>query len=349
MNKRDFYSLVKAVPKAELHLHGEAVISNKTIKKLYNTKTGQELSDEELHSLFDYEDLGGFLASFIKIQNYFSTLDNITYIFNDFNAYLKKNNIVYCETFFSPTSLLRNGFTFSELVQRIQKATIRSKEKLGTTVKILVDVSRSFGLENAQKNLSLVLQEHNPCIIGIGFGGDEAKGPAKDYAPVFLEAEKAGLHRVIHAGETVESWSMKDAIYACHAERIGHGISAMYDPDFVSELARTQIPLEVCPTSNLFTKHYVKTYAEHPLKRLFDAGVLVTVNTDDPTFFKASLLDEYWNAYHHFGFTLPQIKTLIKNAFTAAFLSQAEKQQYYTQVDEAWASWFATHPGRTEN
>ena len=344
MNKREFYSLVKSVPKAELHLHGEAVISNKTVKQLYKSRYGKVMPKEELDKLFTYDDLPGFLASFIAIQNYFVNIQDIKYVLSDFADYLKKNNIVYCETFFAPTSLMRNGFDFNELLSHIDEGIADAKKRLNATVKVIVDVSRTFGLENAQHNLDLVLAAKDPNIIGIGLGGDEAKGPARDYEQVFIRAEKEGLHRVAHAGETVDSWSMKDCINLLHAERIGHGISAAYDPDFMKELAASKLPLEVSPTSNVFTKHYVKRFEDHPIKKLHDEGVFVTLNTDDPTFFKVSLLDEYWNIYHKLHFSLDDIKQVIKNGFTASFMPQEEKQRYLAQVDAAWDQWFKENP-----
>lgn len=348
MNKQDFYSLLKAVPKAELHIHGEAAISNDSIRKLYKTKFGQDMSDEELNSLWDYSDLPGFLASFIKIQSFFVNPEDSQCFFHDFGKYIEENNIVYAETFFAPTSLMRNGFDFHDLTQRISKAIAKAKEKYGATIKVIVDVSRSFGLENAQHNLDLVLAEKNPDIIGIGLGGDEAKGPAKDYEAVFKRAKENGLHRVAHGGETVDSWSMKDCINLLEAERIGHGISAAYDEPFIQELKESRLPLEISPTSNVFTKHYVQRIKDHPFKKLYKAGVNVTLNTDDPTFFKVSLIDEYWNVYSKMGLKLKDIKRIILNGFNAAFISDEEKKMYCDKVNEAWDKWMEEHP-KTKN
>ncbi len=344
MNKSDFYSLLKSVPKAELHLHGEAVISNKTIRQLYKSKFGKPMPKEELESLWQYDDLPGFLDSFIKIQQYFVNVNDIKFYFEDFGDYISRNNIVYVETFFSPTALMRTGFDFHEMVSHISDGVKCAKEKYNATVKIIVDVSRTFGLENAQHNLDLVLAEKNPDIIGIGLGGDEAKGPAKEYEAVFKRAKEAGLHRVAHAGETVDSWSMKDCINLLEVERIGHGISAAYDEPFMKELADTHFPLEVSPTSNIFTKHYVSRFEDHPFKKLYDAGCFVTLNTDDPTFFKVDLLDEYWNIYHKLHFKIEDIKQVILNGFNAAFMSDEEKQGYRDAVEKAWTQWFNEHP-----
>lgn len=344
MNSKDFHSLLSYVPKAELHIHEEAAIGKGTIKKLYKKLNNAEMSDQVFSELFAYNDLPGFLSSFISIQNLFVKVEDLKYTFSDLANYLKKNNIVYCETFFSPTSHIKKGFTFKELSKIITDGVEMIKEKTGATVRVLVDVSRSFGLENAQRNLDYILEEKNPYIIGIGLGGDEEKGPAKDFASVFMNAEKAGLHRVVHAGETCLSYSIKDAVNILHAERIGHSLTAAYDEDCIKELIEKHIPAELCPTSNTFIKKYVEKIEQHPAKQFYDAGMHITVNSDDPTFFKVSLIDEYWNLYKGLKFSLEEIKQVIKNGFTASFITEEQKENYCNQVDQAWDQWFKDHP-----
>ncbi len=345
MNKENFYDLMKTIPKAEIHVHEEAVLSRETIKKVYSRVNGKEMTDEELSSLFAYTDFAGFLDSFIKIQSYFKSIDDLDDMFSDFSSYLDDNNIVYCETFFSPTSHLKKGWSFHDMISAVQKSIEKIKEKSGREVKLIVDVSRSFGIENAMKNLDLVLEENNPLILGIGLGGDETKGPAKDYKEVFEKAKEKGLHTVTHAGETCGVFSMKDSVELCKAERLGHGIAAAKDEEYMKELSRLQIPLEVCPTSNIFlSKEFEGNMKNHPIKKLYDAGIFITVNTDDPTFFKVSLIDEYWNIYESLGFSLEDIKEIIKNGFNASFLTQEEKEKYCTSVDEEWEKWFSSHP-----
>ena len=165
MKKEEFYDLLESIPKAELHVHEEAVLSRETVKKVYKRNFNQDMSDEEFNSLFEYDDLTGFLSSFIKIQSYFTNINDFEYMFKDFEAYLNKNNIIYCETFFSPTSHLKKGWSFHDMISIVQKNIERIKENSGRTVKLIVDVSRSFGVENAMKNLDLVLAEKNPYIV----------------------------------------------------------------------------------------------------------------------------------------------------------------------------------------
>ena len=139
------------------------------------------------------------------------------------------------------------------------------KKEEGRTVKFLIDVSRTYGIENAMKNLDLLLSNPRESIIGIGLGGAESQGPAKDYETVFAKARENGLHSVAHAGEVEGPFSIWDSLRKLQAERIGHGISAIYDDELVKYLAEKKIPLEICPTSNVLTRHYVKALEEHPI------------------------------------------------------------------------------------
>lgn len=344
MNKKDFYSLIKAVPKAEIHIHSEAVISRATVKKLYRECNGTEMSSDELDNLFSYNDLSGFITSFLAIQALFTKTTDFNLIFDDFNHYLEENNIVYCETFFSPSSFLKKGLSFSDMMKTVSKAISKIKEKQNRIIKVLIDVSRTFGEENAQKNLDIILKENNKDIIGIGLGGDEAKGPAKEFIHVFKNAKKAGLHTVVHAGEDVDSSSIKDAINLLGAERVGHGITAVNDGPLMVELAKTKLPLEICPTSNTFTKKIVSRMEDHPVRKLYDNGVFITINTDDPTFFGASLIDEYWNLYSKLHFTLDEILQIILNGFTASFISDSQKETYCASAKKTWNDWMKKHP-----
>jgi adenosine deaminase len=344
MNKKDFYSLLSAVPKSEIHIHCEAVISRNTVKKLYKECNGKVMSASEMKSLFAYNDLAGFINSFLKIQSLFTKTQDFNLVFDDFAKYLEDNNIVYCETFFSPTTFLKKGFSFSEMMNAISTSIAKIKKEQHRTIRVLVDVSRTFGEENAQHNLDLILKENNPNIIGIGLGGDESKGPAKNFAHVFKNAKEAGLHVVAHAGEDVDSSSIKDAIKYLGVERIGHGITSVNDSKLIAELAKTKLPLEICPTSNTFTKKIVSRMEDHPVRELYDKGVFVTINTDDPTFFGASLIDEYYNLYTKLNFTLDEIEQLIFQGFAASFISDNQKKAYCSAAKKAWTDWMISHP-----
>ncbi|MCR5290197.1 MAG: adenosine deaminase [Treponema sp.] len=336
MKKEAFYSFLRSIPKAEIHIHIEAIISLESVKKLYLKRFGTPITEQEQHDLFSYSDLNGFIQAFLKVQDLFQSPDDFNLVFEDFKNYLIENNIVYCEAFIAPTAFLKKGFDYAEMVAVISRNIEKIKKETGRTIKMLVDVSRTFGCDNAMNNYKLFKANINEHFIGIGLGGAEQKGPAKDFAPVYDQAIKDGVHVVAHAGEDVGPESMWDAINYLHVERIGHGITSIQDPKLIAYLAEKQLPLEVCPTSNTFTKKIVTEMKKHPIRQLFDAGVHVTVNTDDPVFFKVSLTDELWNLHTELHFSMEEINTLIQNAFKAAFIPKTQKEEYLQAEDAAW-------------
>lgn len=336
MEKSEFVSILQKVPKAELHIHIEAVMSRETIKKLYLKKNGAEFTDDDMAKLFDYSDLNGFIAAFLKVQDLFTSVDDFDLIFDDFKNYLLRNGIVYTEAFFAPSAFIKKGFKYEDMVRNFEKNLKKIKKETGITVKLIGDVSRTFGLENAEKNLEMFKENFFDGFIGIGLGGAESKGPSKDFGPVFNAALESGYHVVAHAGEDCGPESIWDALKICHAERIGHGITAVQDENLMKYLRDENIALEVCPTSNVFTKKYVKSMNEHPVKTFYEKKVPVTLATDDPIFFGVELLDEYWNLYSELGFKMEDIKKIILAGFEYSFLSDSEKKSYENSVEESW-------------
>ena len=336
MNKSEFKKFILAVPKAELHLHLEAVISLKRKKKLYKNKFDKEMTEQEQVELFSYDDLNGFIQSFLKIQGMYKTVQDFELVFDELEKYLVENGITYTEVFFAPSAFLKMGFSYADMVQIFHKKIVEIKEKTVLIIKLLMDVSRTFGCENAMNNYNLL--KEFPCedVIGIGLGGAESKGPAKEFAPVYEQALKDGFKAVAHAGEDVGPESIWDAINYLHAQRIGHGVTAIQDEKLMEELKKMQLPIEICITSNTFTKKIVKEAKAHPVRTFFDKGLMVNINTDDPVFFKTTLLDELWICHNDLNFSMQDIKTLIKNSFASSFLSEEAKQYWYDKVDSAW-------------
>ena len=336
MKKDEFYKFLRRVPKAEIHLHAEATITRETVKAfvLRSHDVSKKLVDVD--KLFTYNTLKGFLTSFFYVQGLIEKLSDFTLIFEDAAKYLRDNNIVYGELFFSPSMFVRKGFSFPEMLDVIQASidTIQKRDNL--TIKLIIDLSRMFGVENAQSNLDSTLRHRTPMVIGVGLGGDEEIGPANIFGEVFQLAKSRGLHVVAHAGEVVGPESIWDSLNTLKVERIGHGLSAIQDPILVAYLAEKQIPIEICLTSNVITRKYVTRTEDHPVRPLFDQGVLVVINTDDPTFFNCTLIDEFWLLHTKLKFTMDEIKQLILNGFRASFLTDTEKAVYYAQVEAAW-------------
>ena len=191
MNKAEFKSFLSAVPKAELHIHLEAVITLSGIKKLYKNKFGKEMTKEEQKELFSYNDLNGFIQSFIKIQGMYSSVEDFRIVFDELKKYLVKNGITYTEVFFAPSAFLKMGFKYEDMVRIFHEKITEIKKKTGITIKLLMDVSRTFGCENAMNNYKLLNQFPCEDIIGIGLGGAESKGPAKDFgipSTIFIQS-----------------------------------------------------------------------------------------------------------------------------------------------------------------
>lgn len=344
MEKSDFFALLKQVPKAELHVHIEAVITMASVKKLYKKRFGTAMSKQEADDLFSYEDLPGFITAFLKVQDLFTEVKDFDLVFDDFAKYLEDNNVKYCEAFFAPSAFIKKGFDYKEMVENFSANIKKIKKEKDITIRLLVDVSRTFGLENAQANYDIFKKV--PCeeIIGIGLGGNEVKGPCNLFEPVFNQAHTDGFHAVAHAGEDAGPESVWDAIKILKSERIGHGITTVQDPELMKYVADNKIPLEVCPTSNVFTKKYVKAMEEHPVRKLYDAGALITIGSDDPVFFKTTVNEEYYNLYSKLNFTIAEIEDLICNSFKASFLSESKKTAFIKEVKKAFNDYKAEQP-----
>jgi len=340
MDKKEFYDKLKNIPKAEIHLHIEALPSRKFVSKLLSRQDPKYNDMANVDEVFTYDNLTQFIQAFLLVQGAFKEPEDFAGLMESARDYLIDNGIVYAEMFFAPTAFLKKGWQFEQIMDFFVKKIDEIYEKDHIKIRLLIDVSRTFGAENAQNNLDLVLKYNSDKIIGIGLGGAEIKGPAAEYKDVYANAKKAGLCRVAHAGEDVGPESVWDSIKLLDAQRIGHGISSIQDENLVKYLADNKIPLEICPTSNVFTKKYVQKIEDHPIRPFFDKGVIVTVNTDDPTFFNVNLLDEYWNLYSKLNFTLDEIKQVLINAFEVSFMPENDKKAYIEEVNKAWGKNF---------
>ncbi len=337
INVRSFKQFFAALPKTEIHLHLEGIASVDTVWSLMNKHKLQIAgitTKQDLQKRFYIKSLDEFISLFINIiQNCFKKAEDISFLIADAEEYLKRNNVRYAEIFFAPSKFVMNGIPFPALVEQLEQGAEEIKKRNAIEIRYIIDVSRSYGVENAIHNLDLTLKNRSPRIIGIGLGGSEASGPAKDYVSVFEKAVAGGLQVVAHAGEDVGPESIWDALKYLKASRIGHGISAIQDRKLMDYLAEKRIPLEICPTSNIFTRRYVKKLTDHPIRQFYDHGMLVTLNTDDPALFGVELIDEYMNLLKDSFFTPKELILLVKNNLLATFLSKEEKNFYWKTVE----------------
>ena len=279
-----------SLPKVELHLHLEGAIPLDTLWSLMERHGGDpDTPDRQaLATRFAYRDFAHFLATWDWKNGFLRTYQDFELVAEAVAADLARQQIVYAEAFFSPGDFA--GLEPAELAMAIRRGLDRID---GTDVALIVDVVRDFGPERAMRVVEAILPVADQArVIGVGMGGTESAHPPEPFADVYAFARASGLHLTAHAGEDAGPESVWGAIRALGVERIGHGIRSVEDAALLDYLVEHQIPLEVCPTSNLRTG-VVKSWDEHPVTRLIEAGAMVTINTDDPAMFGATLAGEY--------------------------------------------------------
>lgn len=327
-------AFLKEMPKSEIHLHMEACISKETLMGMLD-RNKIEYDTANIEKLYKFGNLAEFIKLFLFIIDSVKTPDDFELIFKNLRQYMDENNIKYAEVFLAPSRMIQNGLDFKEIAQTLDRMSRECRASGGPDVKYLIDVSRTFGPENASKNLQRVIQVKSSNIIGIGLGGAELMGPAKDYKEVFAQAKSEGLRAVAHAGEDDGPWSIRDTVEILKAERIGHGTSAIQDPSLMELLREKQVPIEICLTSNIFTGKYVRREKDHPVRRYYDEGLVCTVNTDDPEIFSVNLTDEYFKFYKHLNFTISEISDLVRQGLYSSFHSNPSQMwnQYKQEID----------------
>jgi adenosine deaminase/aminodeoxyfutalosine deaminase len=222
---------------------------------------------------------------------------------------------------------------FEKIFGGLERARERGERDFGVTLYWIFDAVRHFSVPEAERvfRLAATMRQQYPSIIGIGLGGDERVAASEPFREMYAEAAAAGLHLTNHAGETTGPEAIWEAL-AISSERLGHALSAIRDPELVAELHKRQIPLELNPSSNVRTG-VCASFAEHPLRRYFDQGLMVTLNSDDPAFFGSTVENEYRLAHEVHGFNQNELKALAANSFRASFLPEQEKQQWLSRIE----------------
>jgi aminodeoxyfutalosine deaminase len=303
----DFFS---DLPKAELHLHLEGSVEPETLHEL-----DPAASLEDLRALYRYTDFDGFLKAFGAVVKRLRTPDDYALATRRLLDRLAAQNVRYAEITIAAGVVLWKNQEFGAIFDAISGA---AKDSTVRTYWIL-DAVRQFGVEQALRVAELAAERVNRGVVAFGIGGSEERGPAEWFQDVFAFARQAGLRLTAHAGESVGPESVWAAL-ALGAERIGHGITSIRDPGLLRRLRDSNIPLEICITSNVVTG-VVNRLEDHPVRRLYDAGAPIVLNTDDPAMFGCTLTDEYRLAARQFGFTEADLRGIAENGFRYAFRS----------------------------
>jgi aminodeoxyfutalosine deaminase len=301
-------SLYHDWPKSELHLHLEGSIEPQTLRELNPATTL-----EEARARYRYEDFPAFIRSYLWAIGHLTGPEHYGLIARRLLERLEREGVRYAEITVSAGVILWRGQEFPPVYQALQAEAERSPVQ----VRWVLDAVRQWGAEEARRVVKLAAERLGRGVVAFGIGGDELRGPVQWFGDVFREAKDAGLHLTIHAGETAGPESVWDAV-RLGAERIGHGIRAADDPALLAHLRDHDIPLEICISSNVATGA-VRCLEEHPIRRIFDAGVPILLSTDDPAMFHTTLEREFELAARQFGFTEAELERVARNGFQYAF------------------------------
>jgi len=298
----------RAWPKAELHLHLEGSIEPETMQAL-----DPALSTDDVRAMYRFTGFQGFIETYKAVASRLRTPESYALATRALLTRLTPENVRYAEITLSAGVVLWKQQDFAPIYDAVREAAA----EFPMDVYWILDAIRHFGAEHAMEVAKLAAERADDGVVAFGIGGDEVRGPAAWFGDVFRFAKSAGLHLVAHAGETAGPESVWAAL-EIGAERIGHGIRASEDPALVQQLRDRSIPLEICISSNVATGA-VASLDAHPVRRLYDAGVPIILNTDDPAIFATTLSAEYDLAARRFGFSAVELRGIADNAHRYAF------------------------------
>jgi adenosine deaminase/aminodeoxyfutalosine deaminase len=339
-------SFIQSLPKAELHLHLEGSVDPATLVELsrrYNTPlptennrydvagSGDVLTEDDVRRLYSYRDFNGFLMAFKSVTERLRSPEDYELVTYRLMQKLRQQNIVHAEVYVSIGVLRWRGQPVEPIFEGMERGRERGQRDFGVSLLWIFDAVRHFGKEAAAEvfDLAAGLRERN--VVGIGIGGDEERGPAEWFRDLYKKAADNGLRLTAHAGETTGPESVWGALNI-GAERIGHGLSTASDPELMEVMAQKQVPVEVCITSNLRTGACAEL-KEHPVRKFFDEGLMITLNSDDPAMFQTSLNKEYEIAQQEFNFSEEHLRELARNSIEASFLPVERKLKLLSQID----------------
>lgn len=326
---------LRGLPKAELHLHLEGTIAPETLVELSQRHDAAPLDLSAARNLYQYKDFTGFLMAFKAVTERLRTPEDYELITYNMLRGLAAQGVVHAEAYVSFGIIYYwKKIEVDPFFEAIERGRMRGEQDFGVSLLWLIDAVRHFGAEEGARvfRKAAALRRIAPSIVGIGIGGDEARGSAELFRDLYAEARDNGLRLTAHAGESVGPESIWSAINI-GAERLGHGLAAQHDAELLEVLAEKQIPVEICMTSNVKTGCCPNLDA-HPVKDYFERGLMVTLNSDDPPMFGSDLAGEYEIAHEQFGFTLEQMRELAANSIEASFLQPERKLHLLQQVEQ---------------
>jgi adenosine deaminase len=328
----DFYQL----PKVELHLHLDCSLSYSVVSRLNPAITHAEYL-ESFNSPAGAPSLGDILSYARREIELMQTEESLRLVTLDLFEQLQRDNIVYAEIRFAPLLHTEKGLSAEDVVSVVEAAVQTASQKNGIEARLLLCTLRSFCEAQSLETVKLVERFKGTSVVGFDIAGDEVGFPIDAHIAAFQYARAHNIPSTAHAGEARGAESVWETLQHFHPDRIGHGWRSIEDPALLEHLRQHQIHLEVCPTSNVHVYHQVcKTYSDHPVDNIYDAGISISVNSDTRTLVAATLTEEYEKMHHAFGWDKEHFLQCNLNALNAAFIPEPVKQQLIDRLSDAY-------------
>ena len=329
-------TFIDALPKVELHVHLVGSASVPTVLELSRRHPGSRVptSEDELRRFYTFRDFPHFAQVYRAINELVREPEDVATLVLGLARDLAPQGARYVELQVTPYAHHVVGMPMREVTEALDLAARRSLADHGVEMAYIFDIPGEFGEEAARITVEHALQEPPAALVGFGIGGiEQARPQYRDaYRSAFSAARAAGLHSVPHGGEMTGPETIWEVIEGYGAERIGHGINCLDDPRLVAHLRETQLPLDVCPTSNVCTGQ-IAEIGDHPLPRMLEEGLYVTLNSDDPPMFATTLAQEYRVAATAFGFGKAELALLARNGVQASYLGEDRKRALTAEID----------------
>jgi adenine deaminase len=334
----DLRAALRAAPKVELHLHLDGAMAIPWLLERVRRRDAGVTTPEALRARLAFRTFGDFIERWVWKCGFLDRYEDFESLAESVLTDLAAQGVVHVEPSISPGDYEKaHGLEATGVVEAVLRGMERATRAHGITCGLVVDLIRNHGPATAARRLEEITPYRDQGVVAVGLGGSEVEYPPGPFAEVYAEAGRRGFHRTAHAGEVAGASSVQEALDTLGVERIDHGIRAVEDAALVARLVREAVPLAVCPTSNVRTGA-VSDYGAHPLRRLYDTGVRVTVNSDDPTFFGVSVLDELELCLTTLGFAPRELAVLAEHAAGAAFLEGAARERLQARVRSGWTA-----------
>ena len=334
MTQLDLQSWIRGLPKAELHVHLEGAVSPEILLHFsYKYFLDLPPTIEELRNLFEFTDFSHFLKVYLLISTCLRSQEDLHLVTKSHLKKAAEQGILYSEVEWTPNTLALNGISYRDQVDGLISGIREGEKEYGVTLRLIPDVIPGEGVDAAMVLLDEIEEHSREEVIGFGIGGPEIDYILEDFRGVYRRASSLGLSTTAHAGETAGPEAVWEAILNLKADRIGHGVHSIRDERLLDTLQEKQIPLDVCPTSNLKI-NYFASYETHPIRKFFDSGIPISLNSDDPALFNQDLAAEYQNMATRDIFSLGELKQLAANSFRYSFLPNGLKERYLKKVEE---------------